>query len=251
MRVVIFTRFNRVFARDDVTRNKVLESKAWWRERVKVLENTVMRSLHCQTNREFEYVTVFNKEQIERYPHIREFSEKVWGSYIESYNPSTEYEPIELASKSPHDTIFFNVDSDDHIHKDTVKELRNLQVKNGLVPYMDKGYIYDLKTKRMAHYEGNGAPPPFWGIYVPGYMDDMTAIHRYMKDYGMDGHHYQKHKATNSVKLSDGMYLYSVHGKNTTNAWKNPNTAKHVRETIKAKKKILTNFGYVERKKDN
>lgn len=249
MKIIFFTRFNRVFKPDDKTRNKVLKSKTWWKNRIEVLKDTVIRSLKNQTDQDFEYYCIFNLEQINKYPHIRKASEII-GSTIESTNPSTEYEPLQLMAETKEDAIFFNIDSDDHVHKDTVKELKKLKPQDGLLPYMDKGYIYDLNTKKLAHYAGDGAEPPFWGIYVPGHMQDVRTIHRYMKDHRMDGHHFQKHNASHAVELPEGMYLYSVHSKNTTTGWKNHNTVKHVRETIRSKK-ILKEFGYVSGKEDN
>lgn len=244
MRIVIFTRFNRVFKADDKTRNKVLKSKAWWNNRFEVMKETLISSLVNQSDKDFEFHAIFNLSQLNTYPHIRKFAEDLGNYTIENTNPSTEYEPLELMAKVEEDATFFNVDSDDHLHKDTVKELKKLKPKDGLTPYMDKGYIYDLNTKKLAHYSGNGAPAPFWGIYVPGRMQDVATIHRYMKDHRMDGHHFQKQKASNAHKLPDGMYLYSVHSKNTTTGWGNYNTTKHVGDTIRAKKKILKDFGY-------
>lgn len=243
VQVVIFTRFNRVFADNDIRRNKVLQSKTWWNNRYKILQDTLIRSLEYQSDDNFTFMPIFNKAQCDMYPHVENFYQRV-GGYKEDHNPATEFEPLQLAAETPEDTIFFNVDSDDHIHKDTVRELKKLQPKEGLCPYMERGYVYDLKSKKMAHYSGNGAEPPFWGIYVPGSMRDVKTIHRYMKDHRMDGRHYDKHKASNAVMLPDGMYLYSIHGKNTTNAWKNPNTAKHVGDVIRSKKTILGEFGY-------
>lgn len=250
MKIIFFTRFNRVFAEDDKTRNRVMQSKAWWKKRLNIYRGTVLRSLANQTDKDFDYVCVFNKNQMEKYPHIKNFME-ISSGYIEESNPSTEYEPLELAAQTKEDAIFFNIDSDDHVHKDTVKELKKLKPKEGLTPYMDNGYIYDLNTGKMAYHHAYRASGPFWGIYIPGRMNDVQTIHRYMKDYNMDGHHFQKHKAINSHKLPDNMYLYSVHGDNTTTAWKNYNTSKKVGKKIRAKKPILKNFGYVERKKDN
>lgn len=244
MKVRIFSRFNRVFRPDDSRRNSLLNDPAWWDERLRVFKETAYRSLKAQTDQDFEFYAVFNIEQMEARQHIVDFAAKMSELpgvliHLESHNPTTEYEPIGLSG------LLFNLDSDDHLHKDTVKILKQYEPADGLMLYMDEGYIYDLNSGKLALYAGDGTPPPFWGAYIPERLGSVQERHRYMKDHRMDGHHYQKHLASNAKVLPAGLYLYSLHNRNTTNAWGNPHTAKHVREEVKrGKRKILEGFGY-------
>lgn len=231
MQVVIFHRFNRVFSPDDKHRNSKLSSPKWWEQRLEVYKKTAYRSLMAQTDQDFHIWAIFNQAQLETYTHIKKYVaaieklDKV-SVKIDKHNRTTEYEPI---SHIEGETMLFNLDSDDHLHKNTVKTLK--QYRNC---YMADGYVYDLNTGRLHEYHANGAWPPFWGLYFP----EGVKPYAYMRKHGLNGHHYQK----KGDRLPDGMYLYSIHGDNTTNSWDNKNTTKHVGK--EADKKILKDFGY-------
>lgn len=249
-------RFNRVFPDNDIHRNRVLADPDFWRARLEIYKRTTRPSLLNQTDKDFEIWAVFNTEQLATYPHVMNFAACMSQFpevrlVFENHNPTKSFVPIAEACNQRYETydnvILINLDCDDMYHAEVIERYKKIKPVAGMSIVMDKGYLYDINSERFAHYAGNGAPGPFWGLVFPReYRSNVNTMFEYMNKFRMNGQHFQMHEAKNGVMFANGMYVQVIHGANTTTDWENYHTQKHTGNEFESKptiKKILKNFG--------
>jgi len=211
----------------------------WLAYRIEIFKNYTLKSLLNQTNRNFVHWISFRETDRQR-PLIKELYEYMrnlkdypfvftFGGiafWDDKYENNNLLERLKLTlpdlrkvcegKEYVWETILA---SDDMAHKQAIQGIQEKELKQGKAFVHGNGYLFNVKTQRLA--EWNPATnPPFYTIMYP--MDvflDPEKHFEYMKGFKS---HEDIPKLFDCEKLPDGRYCYMVHKKNISTNWWHP-----------------------------
>lgn len=255
-RLIVLIKFNKT-DRDNPMYNgmrfkKTLARAEWWESRLQILKEIVYPSLERQTFQDFDVVTPFSTDIDPKLasPMMDFLIEK--GAYVSWDDRKLKdfVEPVPFFSDFYHDRvdnlIVVNHDSDDIYAPTAFEEIMSKPVVEGQTYIFRNGYVYDKETKRLAHYEGGGSPPPFYAMtFANRALKSQYEWDKYCREYGLKVEHPSLDKSKVKIDLSSGQFLYYFHEENVTSSWLNPHHLPKIKQLVTGdhKKQILELFG--------
>lgn len=231
---------------------KTLARKEWWQNRYKILKDIVLPSLGQQTLRNFEIVVPFTTDIPKGYADeiINLFKSLSHHVCWDDRKLKDFVEPDEFLRQKYHNKvdnlILVNLDSDDVYHKDAFKKLMEVPVKEGQVYIFRNGYVYDIPTKRLAHYVGFPSPAPFFAFtFTNKSLESKKSWDEYRTKFGLWVEHPFLDRCKVKVEMPDNLYSYVFHDFNVTSSWENSHHKDKIKSLIKGKEKnrILNEVG--------
>jgi len=114
--------------------------------------------------------------------------------------------------------------------------------------FVEDGYLYDTRTKRLLRWLAKGAPPAFQGVlYDSTALVNREAWYRWRRRFGVECYHHElPTSAQLATSLGNGLYCILAHGDNTTDDWNNQAFLRHVGHGItddEERALVLRRFG--------
>lgn len=233
---------------------KTLARADWWENRLAIMKEIVMPSLKRQLNQDFDIVAPFTTDiDPELCKPMQDFLAEN-GAFVcwDDRKLKDFVEPVdflkELYYNEVDNIILVNHDSDDIYHPNAFMDLKEHPPKEGLVYIFRNGYVYDRPTNRLAIYEGDKAPPPFYAMtFANRALKSQYEWDRYCNEYGLKVEHPHLDKCAYTTEMPRGRFLYLFHDHNVTSSWLNPHHTAKIKELVTgdAKATVLGDFGIV------
>jgi len=232
---------------------KTLARAEWWEQRAEIMREYTLPSIRHQSDQDFNVIGVGLMRDTDRNSPVVSLFDGIDMMFLMDNREiieETSLEPFGIMTqyfdKCSYLTMI-RVDSDDMIHRDFIKEIKRLDPERQKVAYCIDGFAYS-PDGRLASYHCPATPPPFYAITFPNWaLENKEKYAKYRHNNKLYKYHHQIHQARASIRLPDGLYCYVLHKKNTTSAWDNKNTYKHIGRFIEddeIKSSILKEFGY-------
>lgn len=229
--------------------------RVWLKDRIELFKKFTLKSLLNQTNRNFLHWILWRPEEKNdilvqdlakflkdiNYKFVFTFLSTPYFNEKQSFDvvkslPERLEKSLELVKGFYVDekVVYLTViDSDDLFHKDVIQEIQSYDYKFKRALYFSKGYVLEIKTKKLAEWNPTTCPP-FYTIFQPAevFFDSKKHL-EYRK-----GLIFHKHipKVFNSIPLDGRKFIYGIHGLNDTTFWNNPYKGK---EYLSEKEKVL------------
>ena len=245
IKYVIWLPFNRQTP-DTWRWKKTIGNPGWWPKRIEVMEKYTIPSIKNQTHK-VDAWAVFKD-------NIRDFAvdaseclaKNLIGSAYDKSNLTKEdrlepFSVMQILMRNYPDAdglAMIRLDSDDMYARHAVEKIQNVPPSEGLVVYFGNGYVYDIPTDRLAVYQCEQGPMPFYSIlFTRKALQSEDAYLAYREKWRLNFKHWQIKRARNAVRLGAGAWCHTWNDNNTkdaTGAWK---TSKHRGREILGKEK--------------
>jgi len=235
----------------------------WLKNRIKIFKHFVIPALMNQTKLEF-IVWISWTEQMRTNPIVQRFMEHLdmlqgmrfvhtFGGicfYDDKYPPEIAKKRLmeslktslpELKSWIPNDTDYVLMTiqpSDDLYLSHVVKEVHDIDYKEGQVLGYKQGYIMKYDTLEMAEYNPTTIPPFFTIVFKPGVFLNPEAHFKYTGPY--ESHEYVK-DFLEFIELKGRGFVVGIHGENISTGFNHP--FKGIELTTEEAEKILIQTG--------
>lgn len=237
MRMIIFTRYNRIHP-DDWRFKKTIGNRGWWKKRLPITKKYFIPSMNqfdCE-----KWALFTEKINIKYAKKTILALRKAGFQIIVTTSDDKTYldEPYKEVIKRKYnkEVMLINVDSDDMLHKDYLSALQ--KAPRATAYYHRRGYIYDHNNKDIYYHNCDNAPPNFNAMLYPiSAQKSAEAWLSYKDDNNMNQRHMFLHKANNSHCLPHGLYCHVIHGANTSQ------TLEQYRGRLKKTNKELSAYG--------
>lgn len=206
-------------------------TRPWIEPRIKIWKETALQSIMQQSYDDWVYLVGcdYNTRHIID-PLVKDVEDpRVIIDYMDT--PESRDRIKELALNHA-ELVTLRLDSDDMYHPETAMEVMTTDVRTEYMVFR-RGYAYRYETKHLWKYDCKGTGPFFARRY---YNTDEFAT----KDVVLEMSHVEVRK-TNPAYLSEGKFMVSITGLNTTTK---PNSKRFYEKIFQPEKdRVLREFG--------
>ncbi len=233
----------------------------WIKNRVDIFKNYTLKSLLNQKNKDFVHWISFRPDDNgmawvkELKAHLESLKDY---KFVFTYDGQPYHDDrgdntylkkrfewsLEVVAPYIKDNVYFTVlDSDDCLIDTAVESIQNIPFDKDMAIVMRKGYIYNLKDKKLA--EWNPATnPPFYTLMFE--KDTFLNPQAYLENWRAFNSHEDIVFLWKTKSIWDGSYLITTHENNKSTKWHNVYFRKHPfigKDLTNKKDEILCQFG--------